>query len=87
MRTMARHMRYIFSAIKISPMIVQLCKRWDILRMGGRSKYIWYCVDRDVKKIIASECKQYKAVFYELRVTKYLYTATVMCAWQQHYHC
>ena len=82
MRTMARHMRYTFSAIKISPMIVQLCAR-----MGSRSKSIWYCVDRDVKKIIASECKQYKAVFYELRVTKYLYTATVMCAWQQHYHC
>ena len=38
------------SAIKISPMIVQLCRRWDILRMGGRSKSMWYCVDRDVKK-------------------------------------
>ena len=54
--------------------------------MGGRSKSILYYVDRDVKKIIPSKCKQYKAEFYELRVTKYLYTAIVMCAWQQHYH-
>ena len=62
MRTMARHMSCTFSAIKISPMIVQLCRRWDILRMGGRSKSIWYCVDRDVKKsqlVNANNTKQY----------------------------
>ena len=62
MRTMARHLSYTYSAIKILPMIVQLCRRWDNLRMGGRSKSVWYCVDRDVKKsklVNANNTKQY----------------------------
>ena len=41
MRTMTTHVTYSFSAIKLLSMIVQLCGRWDILRMCGRSKFIW----------------------------------------------
>ena len=41
MRMMTRYVTYSSSAIKLLSMIVQLCGRWDILRMHGRSKSIW----------------------------------------------
>ena len=40
-RMITRHVTYSFSVIKLLSMIVQLCGRWDILRMRGRSKSIW----------------------------------------------
>ena len=40
-RMITRHVTYSFSVIELLSMIVQLCGRWDILRMRGRSKSIW----------------------------------------------
>ena len=40
-RMITRHVTYSFSVIKLLSNIVQLCGRWDILRMRGRSKSIW----------------------------------------------